>query len=78
MKRVMWLSGLTLEDLAVRAGRNPTYWQNRLSRNSARWPILPADVDEFTRAVGARPRDRKRLHRLGAINAGWDIPLEDA
>lgn len=77
MKRMLWLSGLTMADLAARTGHKACHWHNRLSRNSARWPIGPADVEAFARAVGARPRDRKRLHRLGAINAGWDIPLED-
>ncbi|MGD9643844.1 MAG: hypothetical protein AB7V08_14030 [Elusimicrobiales bacterium] len=78
MKRVLWLTGMTIDELAARTGRTYSYWQNRLSRDSVRWKISPADVDTFAKAVGARPRDRKRLHRLGAINSGWDIPLEDA
>lgn len=79
MKRLLWLRGMSSADLATATRLSDTYWKHRLGANSSDgYKIHPGIMDRFLDAIDATPAERRRLHLLGALEAGWKLENTNA
>lgn len=81
IKREVWTRERTLKDLAASLGMNLDYLERVLSKrgnHGAFQRLTPQLLDRIIAALHVTPVVARRLHRLGALEAGWKFEVTHA
>lgn len=77
VKREAWTRGLSLRALAERMGLDYDYVLKRIGEGQYSGAIHPKFLQQIIDALHITARPARRLHQLGAIEAGWLITPEE-